>query len=68
MEAGNYIYIGEDSYSAPELYHFPSKFTPYIQGIYASAGQIQDRIKKLARDIHGYYGSQTITIIVLLRV
>lgn len=68
MEAGKSIYIGEDHYSSPDLYHFPSKFSPYIQGIYASSGQITDRIKKLARDIRQYYGSETITIIVLLRV
>lgn len=68
MEAGKFIYIGDNHYSSPDLYHFPSKFVPYIQGIYASSGQITDRIKKLARDIRQSYGSQTITIIALLRV
>lgn len=68
MERGNWIYIEDNQRHDNKDFSIPSRYLPYVDGIYANRGTIKDRIRKLAEDISGYFGDKTITILVVLRV
>jgi len=62
------MYVEDSHRRDNHEFSIPSRYLPYVDGIYVNRGTIKDRIKKLAEDIAAYFGDKTITILVVLRV
>ena len=63
----DFAFIEDDQFKEPNLYSIQPHFRQYIGGIYVSAGEIHDRINRMAEVILHDYGEHTIVILVVLR-
>ncbi|CAG9324897.1 unnamed protein product [Blepharisma stoltei] len=64
---GDYVYIEDGAYTSANLLCIPEKYKAYIDLVFISKGQIEDRILRLAETLTSESKTRSIALIVILR-